>query len=371
MNSNIAPSVPNLPPLVCQHFRRGKVSTWDVEVVKKSVGNGLLKETHRLKSISSIQLINESSLFGFQMVKDPNYPDQLGVLMHILVPHCCLKTYQLIVVWVPKAKDNEPLEMPKHAVAYPFKAQAMDRFPVVGVNGTSNAENVVMARPNQPCLNAAAHLATKYIQSLLADMSCNTVSIPVKQAGPNTEQTETGPRRTTRKSRQPVAMVFEHFPKERGNINKPKQQPLDSAGTETTVQAAEKTIQAAVQTAVETAVGKQVRETEKRILQSIHGSSPKTNNMQHENDLLRLELKLKEEHHAVMAGKAKETSNEQLDLLKNQQKESSKREDELRKYSLDMMKALLGGGVDRGNSKKRKRDSKARPRDDYDRYESD
>ena len=168
-------------------------------------------------------------------------------------------------------------------------------------------------------------------------------------------------------------MVFD-FPKERGIINKPKQQPLESLRRDwKTVQAAEKTIQAAVQTAVETAVGKQVRETEKRILQSIHGSSPKTNNMQHENDLLRLELKLKEEHHAVMAGKAKETSNEQLDLLKNQQKESSKREDELRKYSLDMMKALLamGGGVDRGNSKKRKRDSKARPRDDYDRYESD
>ena len=105
------------------------------------------------------------------MVKDPNYPDQLGVLMHILFPHCCLKTYQLIVVWVPKAKDNEPLEiMPKDAVAYPFKAQAMDRFPVVGVNGTSNAENVVMVRPNQPWLNAAVYLANKYIQSLLADM---------------------------------------------------------------------------------------------------------------------------------------------------------------------------------------------------------
>jgi hypothetical protein len=231
---------------VCQHFRRSKVSTIDVEVVKKSVGNGLLKETHSLKSISSIQLINESSsLFGFQMVKDPNYPEQLGVLMHILFPHCCLKTYQLIVVWVPKAKDNEPLEMPKDAVAYPFKAQAMDRFPVVGVNGTSNAENVVMVRPNQPWLNAAVYLANEYIQSLLADMSCNTVSIPVKQAGPNTEQTDannakTGPRRTSRKRKQPAASVgFLGFPKDRGN--KPKRQPLDSAGTE--VQAAEKTIQ--------------------------------------------------------------------------------------------------------------------------------
>ena len=83
-------------------------------------------------------------------------------------------------------------------------------------------------------------------------------------------------------------------------------------------------------------MGKQARETEKRILQSIHGSSPKANDMQHQNELLRLELKLKEEHHAVMAVKAKETSNEQLDLLKNQQKESSKREEELRNLSLDI-----------------------------------
>jgi len=279
------------------------------------------------------------------MAKDPDFSEQLGVLMHILVPHCCLKTYQLIVVWVPKAKDNEPLEMPKDAAAYPFKAQAMDRFPVVGVNGTSNAENVVMVRPNQPWLNAAVYLANEHIQSLLADMSCNTVSIPVKQAGPDTELTDannakTGPRRTSRKRKQPAASVdFLDIPKDRGN--KPKRQPLNSAGTE--VQAAEKTIQAAVQTAVETAVDKQARETEKRILQSINGSSTKTKDVQHQNDLLRLELKLKEEHHAVMAGKAKETSNEQLVLLKNQQHESSKREEDIRKFSLDMVRALVGG----------------------------
>ena len=108
-------------------------------------------------------------------------------------------------------------------------------------------------------------------------------------------------------------------------------------------------------------MGKQARETEKRILQSIHGSSPKANDMQHQNELLRLELKLKEEHHAVMAVKAKETNNEQLDLLENQQKESSKREEELRNFSLDMVRALVGG------SRKRKRDRDSKGDD----YESD
>lgn len=145
-----------------------------------------VKERHFYKTTSSIWLglvkggegELKALLCTYQVVTHPEN-NCLGVVTHILVPHCCTRNYYFVVVWLNQKGE------PSQANYYQFKTEPMNKFAVDAARGAQDPENIVMVAPEETLfIQRVLDLASECLGSFLATFLCtNTSNVLVNSSG--------------------------------------------------------------------------------------------------------------------------------------------------------------------------------------------